>query len=471
VSEDAAIVLAAGKGTRMRSNLPKVLHPVAGKTMLRRVLEALRAAGFSTPSLVIGYKSDLIRQAAGERCRYVEQQEQLGTGHAARVGLESLPTSVRRILLVHGDEPLIPDSVYSSILRLQEQSAAAVVLLTTHVADTRGFGRVVRNHRGVPTDLRQESELDAGQRQLDEVNLGAYVFDADFLRRNLPKLLPHAPKGEYYLTDVIALAEREGAGVTALTIPGGVEVMGINDLTQLEQTAQILYLRNARRLMENGVTIVNASNTFIDDEVRIEPDTIIRPFSVIEGGTIIGGACDIGPYSRIVSSTIGARCWVTSSTLEFATLSDDVKVGPYAHLRAGARVGAGSEIGNYAEIKQAILGPRTRMHHVSYLGDAVVGADVNIGAGTITCNFDGVAKHRTVIQDEAFIGSDTMLRAPLTVGRGATTGAGSVVIRDVSPGSVVAGVPAREITRKRSEALSEPGIDEMDPEAQDKRGA
>jgi bifunctional UDP-N-acetylglucosamine pyrophosphorylase/glucosamine-1-phosphate N-acetyltransferase len=444
----------------MRSSLPKVLHQLAGKSMLVRVLASLEKGGFPCPSVVVGYGAEQIEQIVGRRCRYIRQQEQLGTGHAARVALESLPGSVRRILLVHGDEPMIAADVYREMLDLQSQSGAPVILLTTHVEDTRGFGRVVREGDW-PVALAQESELTEQQRRtLDEVNLGAYVFDAAFLRRHLPDLQTHPPKGEYYLTDVVAMAHQEGEQVAAITVPGGIEVMGINDLVQLEQSNRILYARTNRRLMESGVTIVDSACTYIDDDAVIEPDTIVHPFTVISGTCRIGRGCEIGPGSRILSSTIGERSQIVSSTLEESVVGDDVTIGPYAHLRPGAHVGDRAEIGNYAEIKRSTIGPGTRMHHVSYVGDAEIGTNVNVGAGTITVNYDGVAKHRTVVGDGAFLGSDTMLRAPLTVGEGAVTGAGAVVLRDVPPGTIVAGVPAREIGKaagsKKEHGVAEP---------------
>jgi bifunctional UDP-N-acetylglucosamine pyrophosphorylase/glucosamine-1-phosphate N-acetyltransferase len=234
-------------------------------------------------------------------------------------------------------------------------------------------------------------------------------------------------------------------GVRAVVVAGGDDILGINDLIQLEAATRRVYTLTTRRLMENGVRIVDSATTFIADDVVIEPDTVIHPFTVITGPTRIGGRCEIGPGTTISASRIGEDCRIVSSTVEESVVEDEVTIGPYAHLRPGAAIGRGAHIGNYAEIKGSSLGPGTRMHHMSYIGDAQIGANVNIGAGTITCNFDGTAKHRTVVEDGAFIGSDTMLRAPVTIGRGAYTGAGSVVVRDVPPGTVVAGVPARKI--------------------------
>ncbi|HEX8919398.1 MAG TPA: bifunctional UDP-N-acetylglucosamine diphosphorylase/glucosamine-1-phosphate N-acetyltransferase GlmU [Chloroflexota bacterium] len=440
-----AIVLAAGKGTRMRTSLPKVLHGLAGKPMLVRVLDALHGVGFSSPAVVVGYRHDEIEQVIGDRCRYIVQSQQRGTGHAALTALEALDLSVQRVLVASGDEPMIESETFRNMLNLHLQSGAAVTLLTAIVDDTRGFGRVIRNDWGKPMALVQVDDLTPQQHAIREVSFSAYVFDADFLRRTLPRLQPHPPKDELYLTDVVAMAVDEGLAVEALTIPADEATLGINTLVHLEGASKAVYQQINRRLMESGVTIVDSASTFIDEDAVIEPDTVIYPFTFISGPAHIGRACIIGPSSRIVSSTIGERCTIEASTVEESVVEDDVRIGPYAHLRPGARIGSRVEVGNFAEIKRSSVGPDSRVHHFSYLGDAQVGARVNIGAGTVTCNFDGVEKHQTIIEDDAFIGSDTMLRAPVRVGEGAATGAGAVVTRDVKPGKLAVGMPARTI--------------------------
>jgi bifunctional UDP-N-acetylglucosamine pyrophosphorylase / glucosamine-1-phosphate N-acetyltransferase len=471
MSNEAALVLAAGKGTRMRSSLPKVLHELAGKPMLIRVLDSLAEAGFQRPAVVVGYGAGAIEEAVGDRCDWVIQEEQLGTGHAAQIGLAALSASVQRVLVVHGDEPLIEPGVYQQMLDLQRNTGSPVVLLTINVEDTRGFGRVIRRE-GAPAALLQESELSPAQRSVSEVNLGAYVFEVEFLRRYLPRLKPHPPKGEYYLTDIVALAVQEAGPdrtVEAVTLDNGAEILGINDLVQLEQATRAVYRRTNRRLMESGVTIVDSATTFVSDDTQIEPDSVIFPFTVISGATRIGRACRIGPAAHILASHIGERCQIISSTLEHSVVGDDVSIGPYAHLRPGARVGPRSHIGNYAEIKGSTLGSGSRMHHFGYIGDAQVGENVNIGAGTVTCNFDGTHKHKTIIEDGAFIGSDTMLRAPVTIGEGAATGAGSVVTHDVPPGTQVSGVPAREMKKKTARRVVE--AEATSGDSRTKRGA
>jgi bifunctional UDP-N-acetylglucosamine pyrophosphorylase/glucosamine-1-phosphate N-acetyltransferase len=456
VSGDAALVLAAGKGTRMKSRLPKVLHRLAGKPMLLRVLDSLADAGFPDPTVIVGYGADQIRDSVGDRCRYVLQEQQGGTGDAARVGAAALAPSVRRVLVVHGDEPMISGGVYREMLGLQSESGAPVVLLTTHAADARGFGRVIRE-AGTPVALVQEADLAPEQKALTEVNLGAYVFDAAFLRDALSALEPHPPKNELYLTDLVGMAVRRGYLVEAVTIPGGMEVMGVNDLIQLEETSHAVYRATNRRLMAAGVTILDSASTFIDEDAVIAPDTIIHPFTIIEGAASIGSGCRIGPNSHITSSAIGDDCTVIASTIRDSWLDRDVVVGPYAHLRPGTRIGRGVHIGTHAEVKGSTFGAGSRMHHFGYVGDAEIGERVNIGAGTVTCNFDGREKHRTRVGDDAFIGSDTMLRAPLQIGERSYTGAGSVVTHDVAPGERVAGVPARPLPDRGETREAEQG--------------
>jgi bifunctional UDP-N-acetylglucosamine pyrophosphorylase / glucosamine-1-phosphate N-acetyltransferase len=440
----------------MKSSLPKVLHPLAGKPMLVRVLDSLGVAGFERPTVVVGYGADQIRETVGGRCHYVRQEHQGGTGDAARVGVAALPPATQRVVIVHGDEPVIPASTFDEMLALQADSGAPVVLLTTHADDARGFGRVVRDGNG-PVALVQEADLTSEQRSLTEVNLGAYVFDAAFLRETLPGLQPHSPKNELYLTDLIAAAVQRGDRVEALTVPGGMEVMGINDLVQLEETTRVIYRATNRRLMAAGVTIVDSASTFIDDDAVVAADTVIHPFTVVEGATRIGSGCRIGPGSHIISSTIADNCSVMSSTVRESELESEVMVGPYAHIRPGSRIGRGAQIGTHAEVKGSTIGAGSQMHHFGYVGDAEIGARVNIGAGVVTCNFDGRTKHRTYVGDGAFVGSDTMLRAPVRIGQGSYTGAGSVVTHDVAPGERVAGVPARPLPQRAEESEAEQG--------------
>lgn len=452
MSDAQAIILAAGKGTRMRSSLPKELHPLAGRPMLLRILETVARAGFAHPVIVVSPGKDEIGRVVGDRATYAVEEKPRGTGDAARVGLDALPPSVRDVLIVHGDEPLIQAETYREMLACRAETGAAVVLLTTHAQELRGFGRVIRRRDGRVSALLQEADLAPEQQAISEVNLGAYVISTAFLRAHLPGLRPHPPKGEYYLTDLIGEAVAAGERVEAITVPGGEAIMGINDLSHLEQATRAIYRAKALRLMADGVTILDSASTFVEDGVRIGAGTILSPFTIIEGETVIGENCMIGPSAHIVASRIGDRCRIHSSTVRDSSLADDVQVGPYAHLRGGAEIGAGCTIGTHAEIKGSRLGAGSKMHHFGYVGDAEIGANVNIGAGVVTCNFDGRIKHRTVVGDGAFLGSDTMLRAPVTIGENAATGAGSVVTHDVPANTTVAGVPARPLGAERRES-------------------
>ncbi|MGH2489705.1 MAG: bifunctional UDP-N-acetylglucosamine diphosphorylase/glucosamine-1-phosphate N-acetyltransferase GlmU, partial [Candidatus Limnocylindria bacterium] len=334
-------------------------------------------------------------------------------------------------------------------------AGAAIVLLSARLPDAAGYGRIVRGPDGSCRAIVEDADADPATRALDEINAGTYCFDAAWLRANLGRV-PLSPTGEHYLTDLVALAVEDGRAVRLVESPEPELAMGINDRVQLAAAERIIRKRIAEGHMRAGVTIVDPDSTFIDAPVEIGQDARIEPWTVLNGQTVIGEEAVVGPGCRIRDSRIGARARVWGSWLEESEVGEDARVGPMSHLRPGSVVGAGSEVGNYAEVKQSRLGARVRQHHFSYLGDAQVGDDVNIGAGTVTANFDGTTKHQTVIGDGAFIGVDTMLRAPVTVGPGAKTGAGSVVTRDVAPGKTVVGVPARPIELRRGHRQGDP---------------
>jgi bifunctional UDP-N-acetylglucosamine pyrophosphorylase/glucosamine-1-phosphate N-acetyltransferase len=342
------------------------------------------------------------------------------------------------------DVPLLPADLVGALVHEQAETRAVIVLLSARVADPTGYGRIVRGPDGSLQAIVEEADADAVARALDEVNAGTYCYDAGWLRANVERV-PLSPAGEHYLTDLVGLATAAGETVRVVTAPRPELAMGINDRVQLAAAERLMRTRIAEDHMRAGVTIVDPESTFIDATVSIGEDARIEPWSVLSGASVIGDEAVIGPGSRIHDSRVGARARVWGSWLESSEVGEDASVGPMSHLRPGSVVGPGSEIGNYAEVKKSRLGARVRQHHFSYLGDAQVGDDVNIGAGTVTANYDGQAKHETVIGDGAFIGVDTMLRAPVTVGPGAKTGAGSVVTRDVAPGKTVVGVPARPI--------------------------
>ena len=453
----AAIVLAAGKGTRMRSTLPKVLHPVAGLPLLAHVLNAIDSipstAAFAPlnstittqrPIVVLGHEAEQVEDKIGPRCQYALQEEQLGTAHAvlaAENTAQELNPVPQTILVCYGDTPLISGQILARVLIEHLTSQATLTFLTAITENPSDFGRVVRNTDGSVREIVEMKRATEEQRRINEVNSGVYCFDQSWLWPAL-HMLPMNASGEYYLTDLVAVASSQGCKIA--TVSGSFdETIGINDRVQLAAAECILLARVRERLMYAGVTILDPASTFIDAQVEIGSDTVIYPGTMITGKTRIGSACRIGPGTTIDESLLGNGCTVRNSVLEESTLEDGVSIGPFSHCRPGAYLARNVRMGNFGEVKNSYIGAETDMHHFSYVGDATLGEHVNIGAGTITCNYDGVEKNRTIIGDGAFIGSDTMLIAPVTVGEYAKTGAGSVVNRDVPPGAVVVGVPAR----------------------------
>src|SRR4051812_7740830 len=434
-----AVVLAAGQGTRMRSRLPKVLHPLAGQPMVAHVLAAAAASGARDVVLVVGHGAEQVRAALGDRVRYAVQAEQLGTGHAVLQACPLLRPTTTQVLVLYGDTPLLQPETLLALTRAARE--ATLALLSMEVADPSGYGRVVREPDGRVVRVVEERDAPPALRAVREVNAGAYVFDAAWLRAHLPAL-PPAPGGETYLTDLVALAAGEGRAVRAVLLADAAEGLGVNDRVQLAQAEAALRARVRERHLRAGVTLVDPASTYIHATVDIGPDTVVHPQTFLRGRTRIGAGCEIGPSSQLDDTVVGDRCRIGWSVLEEATLAEDVRVGPFAHLRPGARLGRGVEIGNYAEVKNSTLHERVAQHHFSYIGDAEVGRNTNVGAGTITCNYDGVHKHRTDIGADVFIGSDTLLVAPVTLGDGSATGSGSVVTHDVPAGKLAYGVPA-----------------------------
>lgn len=455
MTPSAAIILAAGQGTRMRSRLPKVLHPLAGRPMLEHVLVAVADAGASPAIVVVGHGASAVEAliAARPDTICVRQPTQLGTADAVRVALERVPADARTVLVTMGDAPLLRGELLAALFAEHANSAAAITLLVAELATATGYGRIVRDTAGNVTEIREEAQLDDATRDIREVNAGTYCFDVAWLRASLPRVQP-SPSGELYLTDLLALAVADGRRVALLIAPEAQLAMGINDRVALAEAEDLLQRRIAERHMRAGVTIVDPASTRIDAAVQIGQDARIEPGTTIVGHTVIADDAVIGPGSHIADSRIGPRTRVWASVVESSVVAEDVEIGPYSHVRPGCEIGPGCRIGNYAEIKHSTLGAGTQQHHFSYLGDASVGQRVNVGAGTVTANFDGRMKHPTTIGDDVFLGVDTMLRAPITIGAGAKTGAGAVVTRDVEPGMTVVGMPARPIELRRRRAGS-----------------
>jgi bifunctional UDP-N-acetylglucosamine pyrophosphorylase / glucosamine-1-phosphate N-acetyltransferase len=438
------IVLAAGAGTRMKSPLPKVLHPLAGRPMVAHVLDVARVLDPAQLVVVTGHGSDLVRRALGDGPAYATQEQRLGTGHAVQQAAAAAAGRAETVLVVYGDTPLIRPQTLRRMIEQHRAADAALTILTFRPESPAGYGRIVRQ-AGTERVLAIVEDAVAGdaERAIGEVNSGILCFRDAWLWLELAALQPSAA-GEFYLTDLVAAAVGQGDTVAALEVADPLEVMGVDHRAKLARAEAEMRRRINEGWMLAGVTLIDPQATYIDADVEtIGPETVIWPNTFVQGRTRIGARCTIGPGSAIRSSIIGDGCRVELSVLEEAIMEDGSDVGPFGHLRQGAHLGQDAHMGNFGEIKNAMLGPGAKMGHFSYLGDATVGAGANIGAGTITCNYDGKRKHRTVIGAGAFIGSDTMLVAPVTVGEGAKTGAGSVVTHDVPPGGLVYGVPAR----------------------------
>jgi bifunctional UDP-N-acetylglucosamine pyrophosphorylase/glucosamine-1-phosphate N-acetyltransferase len=453
-----AVILAAGQGTRMRSRLPKVAHPLAGRPIVRHVVECARAAGVEDCVLVVGQGSDAdaVRKAAGVDVRFAVQPEQLGTGHAVECAREVVGNAAY-VLIMNGDVPLVLPKTLGRLMSAitSAREAPDLAILTAKVpVEAYGVLDLAGDRIARIVETKGEEEIDRSEERY--INSGQYAVRADWLWSRLASV-GAAANGERYLTALASVAHEEGNPAIAVAAEEPAEVRGINDRVQLAEAETTLRERIRRVHMLAGVTIVDPPSTFIDSDVHIGTDTTLAANTHLLGDTKIGEDCVIGPGTIVRSSRIGDRVEVRMSMVEESTVEDDVDMGPYSHLRPGSYVCQGAHIGNFAEVKASRLGPRAKMGHFSYIGDAEVGADVNIGAGTITANYDGEAKHRTVICDGAFIGSDTMLVAPVRVGRGSRTSAGSVVTRDVPDGMLAVGAPAR---------LRSPG-GAADPDAKD----
>ncbi len=445
----ASVLLAAGKGTRMKSALPKVLHPVAGRPMIWHALQAVQGAGCEQVVVIVGHEAEKVRGAVDAAGQCVVQEPQLGTGHAVQQAEALLKGHADLVLVTAADMPLLRGETLRRLIEAQRTHDGPLTMLTVIAEDPRGFGRVVRDGNGRVQAIVEEAQATPEQRAIRELNVGAYCFSAEWLWEALRRV-PLSPKGEYYLTDTIALAVEDGLSVQALTLEDPEEAIGVNTRAHLAEVETVMRQRINRQHMLNGVTLVNPEATYIEAGVTIGRDSVIWPNSFLQGETVIGEGCVIGPNSLVRDSRIGDRCTVLASVMEGAYLEDDVEIGPFARLRKGAHLAHGVHMGNFGEVKDSYLGPGVKMGHFSYIGNATIGAGTNVGAGTVTCNYDGERKHPTTIGEDVFIGSDTMLVAPLTIGDRSRTGAGSVVTKDVPPDTLVVGVPARAIRKLKN---------------------
>ncbi|HEY4441103.1 MAG TPA: bifunctional UDP-N-acetylglucosamine diphosphorylase/glucosamine-1-phosphate N-acetyltransferase GlmU [Candidatus Elarobacter sp.] len=444
-----AIVLAAGKGTRMKSARPKVLHELCGRPMLWWVLNALRRTGVDEPIVVTNPELDPLVAQLGAPT--IVQDEQLGTGHAVRIALEALEPRDGLIIVAYGDMPLVDAAIFEDVAAAVDADAGtALAMVTARMPLPSNFGRVIRNANAVERII-EAKDCTPEQLAVDEMNAGIYAYDERALREAIARVGNDNAQNEYYLTDTVELLLAAGKRVAPVPVADYRSVLGVNDRVELANAAAVLNRRICEQHMRDGVTIVDPPTTYLDPELVIGRDVTIHPGTKISGASRIGPETSIGPHCRLEDAIVGARCNIRESVVLSTRIGDDVRVGPFAHLRDGNVIGDRVRIGNYVEFKNAQIGDDVKANHLAYIGDASVGDRTNFAAGSITCNYDGVRKNRTEIGADVFIGTNNALVAPLTIGDGAITGAGAVVIRDVPAGDKQVGNPARSIAKRTVE--------------------
>jgi bifunctional UDP-N-acetylglucosamine pyrophosphorylase/glucosamine-1-phosphate N-acetyltransferase len=440
------VILAAGLGTRMKSGTIKILHRAAGRPIIDYVLDLASDLSPNPPVMIVGYQREAVQKSVGNRARFAVQEEQKGTGHAVLMAAEHVDPS-RRVMVLSGDVPLTRIETLQRLLDEHERSGNALTLLTMKPSDPALYGRIVRDENGSVVRIVEAKDASDEEKRIDEVNAGIYVFNGEHLFENLRNLRPENAQKEYYLTDLLQVIRDAGHRVGAVLADDPTEAVGVNSRAELAHVENEIQRRVVSRLMTEGVTFRNPSTVVIDSTVTIGADTVVYPFVTLEGNTRIGEGCVLDPGVHLNNVTVGDDVHLKTGTVaEDAIIEDEATVGPYAHLRPGTRLGHRVKVGNFVETKKATFGEGAKASHLSYIGDAEVGANVNIGAGTITCNYDGVNKHKTVIEDGAFIGSDSQLVAPVRIGRGAYVGAGSTVTKDVPPDALaLSRIPQRVI--------------------------
>lgn len=460
-----AILLAAGEGTRMRSDVPKVLHAILGRTLIRHVLVATEALNADERIVVVGAKSEEVSKEIAHydsQIKTVLQERRGGTGHAVRLALESTLTQSSGknsdntvVIVVAGDVPLLTGETLNRLISACDSAEVGAAVLTADVDDPHGYGRVIRDSNNGILKIVEEKDADSDEREVHEVNSSVYAFRLEPLQKALAAITPNNAQGEEYLTDAIELIRQQGKKVVPVVAEEYFEILGVNDRIQLAEATAIMRDRINLRLMSEGVTLIDPPTTFIDITVAIEPDVTIKPGCQIEGETTIARGALIGPDARLFNCVVGPAAVITKSECDGATIGRHAHVGPYSFLRPGAHLGDGAKVGSFVEVKNSTIGAGSKVPHLSYIGDATIGVESNIGAGTITANYDGVAKHETVIGDYVRIGSDNILVAPVEVGDGAYTAAGSAITENVPPGAMGVGRGQQRnilgwVTRKRS---------------------
>ncbi|WCK54627.1 bifunctional UDP-N-acetylglucosamine diphosphorylase/glucosamine-1-phosphate N-acetyltransferase GlmU [Aneurinibacillus sp. Ricciae_BoGa-3] len=429
MSEKFAIVLAAGQGTRMKSKLYKVLHPVCGKPMVQHVVDNLVELQADEIVVIVGHGADKVKQQLGDQIEYAMQEQQLGTAHAVMQADSILGEKRGTTLVVSGDEPLISSDTLAALIRTHEQSHAAATILTRVMEDPTGYGRVIRADNGEVARIVEQKDATEDERKVREINTGTYCFDNEKLFAALKLVGNDNAQGEYYLPDVVEILGRQGERIEGF-ITEEITV-GVNDRVALAKAEALMRERILTRHMRQGVTIIDPSSTYIETEVEIGRDTVLYPGTIIGSGTVIGEDCVIGPHTQLMNCRVGNGVEIKQSVLMNSQIDDEATVGPFAYIRPNSHIGESVKIGDFVEIKNTSLGKGSKVSHLTYLGDAEVGSGVNVGCGTVTVNYDGVNKHKTIIKDNSFIGCNANLVAPVTVGEGAYIAAGSTITRDV----------------------------------------
>jgi len=441
------IVLAAGKGTRMKSKLYKVLHPVCGKPMVRHVIDELKQIGADQIITVVGHGADEVKKELKDDSEFVLQEQQLGTAHAVIQAKELLQDKEGLTLVVCGDTPLLKADTIQAMIDYHISNHSTATILTAVAEDPTGYGRVIRNEQGYVEKIVEHKDASDEEKAVKEINAGTYCFDNASLFHALQKVTNNNIQNEYYLPDVIGILKDAGQTVTAFTTNDFTEIFGINDRVALAQAEKIMQQRINEKHMRNGVTIIDPDHTYIDATVEIGQDTVIYPGTMVKGNTVIGTDCNIGPNSEILNCDIGNRTSIRQSVTHDSKIGSDVQIGPFAHIRPQSLIHDDVRIGNFVEIKKTEFGKKSKASHLSYIGDANVGSNVNIGCGSITVNYDGVKKFKTIIKDGAFIGCNSNLIAPVEIGEGAYVAAGSTITDNV-PGDSLSIARARQVNKE-----------------------
>lgn len=443
------IVLAAGKGTRMASSRPKVLHQLRGRPMAYYALDLARSISSDRILMVLGHEADMVRANVEDSypgVEYVVQEPQLGTGHALLQCLSQLEGFCGNVLVLSGDVPALTADKLENLLKTQMNSEAEVAILTSFLPDPTGYGRIIRNQAEDVTAIREQKDLNPDEESIGEVNMGVYLFKTAFLVRELPLLSNDNAQGEYYLTDLVQAAAASGETVSAFILKDPDEALGINTLLELSDMEKRMRDDTLRKLLEGGVRIIDPSTTYVDESVEVEADAVLHPITFLYGATRIGSGTVIHPGAVVTDSVIGSDVQILPySVINDSRIDDRASVGPFARLRPGTHIGPEAKIGNFVEVKKAHLGEGSKVSHLTYVGDAQLGRNVNVGAGSVTCNYDGFSKHQTVIEDGVFVGSGTMMVAPVVLGANSIVGAGSTITEDVPPDSLALGRARQEV--------------------------